>query len=754
MPSWRRTPVSGSGLRAGLALGLLMSLLGPGPAGAHEASFALVGKKLLIKAKKGAPQFRFLARGEAVPGLDHDPSTVQTWLLVRGSGAAGGLTGKIVLDPSKWKPIGKGAHPKGYRYLDKSRARGGVKKVVLKPGRMMVSAGGAAWPWMPAGPQDEVWVHFGIEEESYCARFGGGEARRNEAGRFLARDATPPNACPASVCGNGTLELGETCDDGNLVEDDGCTSSCAAGECNAVTYASTFAAIQDLVFERYGCTSALCHGKVDGEGGLSLLPDVAYQNLVGVPSEGSRFNRVEPGSPHTSALYLKLLKATEPETDIPGASMPSGLGAIPTQLLEAVREWIVQAAPEASTVEGTQALLGACLPDPVPISIQPLPDPDPSEGMQLEMPPVHIDPQSEFEVCFATYYDVSATVPEQYKDPTGKFFYTRLDANRIDPNSHHLVIINSGLGKADVADPSFGTWQCAGGPSDGAVCDPLVPDGCGTDGFCRSEIRPNVGCIGYGPPGGANATGPAASLGGAGNGQVSVELKPGQYRTVPLEGIVYWNLHAFNLTTLPHDLKAYLNLYFTDDLQTEVSPFLDFSNLYVAAGQPPYTRETYCRTHTFPQGAHVIFLSSHTHERGKAFWVNDPDGQRIYESFTYEDPVVRAFDPPLAFTDADPARRTVEYCATYDNGLNADDTPNPVTVRRRSNTPPNSVPCTPTACTAGKVGAPCGGATDHAACDSAPGAGDGLCDACPITAGVSTQDEMFVLSGWGYQDGS
>jgi hypothetical protein len=74
-------------------------------------------------------------------------------------------------------------------------------------------------------------------------------------------------------------------------------------------------------------------------------------------------------------------------------------------------------------------------------------------------------------------------------------------------------------------------------------------------------------------------------------------------------------------------------------------------------------------------------------------------------------------------------------------------------VRRRSNTPPNGTPCKPTQCTAGVLGAPCGGATDHAACDSAPGAGDGLCDACAIPGGITTQDEMFVLSGWWYQDG-
>ena len=40
---------------------------------------------------------------------------------------------------------------------------------------------------------------------------------------------------------------------------------------------------------------------------------------------------------------------------------------------------------------------------------------------------------------------------------------------------------------------------------------------------------------------------------------------------------------------------------------------------------------------------------------------------------------------------------------------------------------------------------PCDG--DNAVCDSAAGAGDGVCDACPLTGGFRTKDEMFILFG-------
>ncbi len=39
------------------------------------------------------------------------------------------------------------------------------------------------------------------------------------------------------------------------------------------------------------------------------------------------------------------------------------------------------------------------------------------------------------------------------------------------------------------------------------------------------------------------------------------------------------------------------------------------------------------------------------------------------------------------------------------------------------------------------------GTVDHSLCDSVPGAGDGVCDACPLVGGVTTEDEMFAILG-------
>ena len=129
-----------------------------------------------------------------------------------------------------------------------------------------------------------------------------------------------------------------------------------------------------------------------------------------------------------------------------------------------------------------------------------------------------------------------------------------------------------------------------------------------------------------------------------------------------------------------------------------------------------------------------------------------PDGTLLYESFVYNDPVALVFDPPLTFDSADPAQRRLHYCSLYNNGVTADGSPDPTTVTRASHVPPQGFHCEPTACVSGKVGVPCSGVGDDRRCDSSPSAGDGSCDACPITGGESTENEMFILDGNYYVD--
>ena len=544
-------------------------------------------------------------------------------------------------------------------------------------------------------------------------------------------------ACGGGSGGSGIPEPAP----GSDPSDPACTES----------FDSTFAAIQTVVFERHGCTQDVCHGSARS-GGLDLRPDAAHANLLAADSLSSNLPRIQPGEPNESYLYLKLRAATEPgSVTVAGSPMPSGLPPLSADQLQAIRLWIEKGAPATGSIgddlngqsDSVADLLGACLPPATPITIEPLAPPPPDEGIRLEMPSYVLPAGKEREICVASYYDFSERVPERFQDRERGVFFVNGSRLRQDPQSHHFVVDHAGIGPELVNAPAFGEWTCSGGERAGQACDPLDQGSCG-EAVCASAMRDTITCAGFGPP----ESSPLTGIGGIVNAQTAQQLVPpreGVFTVYPIRGLLYWNSHAFNLTTEDHPMHAYLNLFYTDDLRLERIQLPISSNVYIQAGQPPFTIERYCGDWVVPQGARLLSLSSHTHKRGRDFTVNLPDGTQIYESFVYSDPLDQDYDPPLAFDSTDPAERTLHYCATYNNGVRDDGSPDLGLVTRLS-TMPDRTTCNPVACVAGRVGEPCVGKDDDASCDTAPGAGDGSCDACPITAGVTTENEMFVLA--------
>jgi hypothetical protein len=516
-------------------------------------------------------------------------------------------------------------------------------------------------------------------------------------------------------------------------------------------FASTFEAIQEVIFEKRGCTQQVCHGS-SAQGGLDLSPDVAYANIFEKPSVSSRFDLITPGDRTRSYLFHKVAAATDPGSyEIAGAPMPNGLEPLTADELEALRMWIYAGAPETGTVGGTETLLDACLPEPKPIIIEPLDPPAPGTGVQFVMPQWDLPKKSEHELCFASYYDITDQVPEQFRN-NAMYRFKGFEL-RQDPQSHHLILYypseNFTADGVDLTDPAFGAWTCAGGERAGESCEPTDLGSCGT-GFCRSEPRPTFACIGYGPGSGA-----PIPVGGAQQAQAYNLFRDGVFAQLPMKGVIYWNTHAFNLTDEDTVMNGRLNYLFAENQTYPVNSLFNASRIF-AANAPPYTEQTVCNDQVFPRGARLFELTSHTHQRGKHFTVDLPDGSRIYESFVYNDPVRQPFDPPLAFDSPNVADRTVRYCSLYNNGLNPDGSPNPETVTRASRVPASASQtigrCSPVACVSGRIGAACSGSDDDATCDSSPGAGDGDCDACRITGGESTENEMFILFGTYYID--
>ncbi len=135
--------------------------------------------------------------------------------------------------------------------------------------------------------------------------------------------------------------------------------------------------------------------------------------------------------------------------------------------------------------------------------------------------------------------------------------------------------------------------------------------------------------------------------------------------------------------------------------------------------------------------------------------IDDAEAELLYTNLVYNDPTVVRYNPPREYPglSRSAAERTLTYCSVYDNGYT-----DPDEVKKKSTSPPTPFgalapggPCPEASgCTEGQVGADCSGDTAAArdtSCDTSPGAGDGVCDACVLRGGVTTEDEMYILMG-------
>jgi mono/diheme cytochrome c family protein len=88
------------------------------------------------------------------------------------------------------------------------------------------------------------------------------------------------------------------------------------------------------------CATSLCHTGAFPAEGMDLSAGTAYAAVANVASlEIATLNRVTPGSPTTSYLYMKVTGAA----GILGAQMP--LPALPAAEIQAISSWISQGAP-------------------------------------------------------------------------------------------------------------------------------------------------------------------------------------------------------------------------------------------------------------------------------------------------------------------------------------------------------------------------------------------------------------------------
>lgn len=582
-----------------------------------------------------------------------------------------------------------------------------------------------------------------------------------------------------------------------------------ASKCDAE---STFAQIQEQIFEARGCTLSNCHGD-SPQAGLDLRADVSYENLVNVEGVSGDFRRVFPAEEDLSLLYLKVAAKVGGESlagqGISGVPMPVGEDSLSDDDLELLRAWIRGGAPEEGVVEGSQQFATCALEGEVaPNKIQPLPPPPADEGVQFYSGGWTVPAEGEGEVCYVSYYDYSDLIPAQFKVPCSEaeggsdlecFGYNNVLLAQ-DPKSHHSIVQfyvppEGQENQWDPLDDGWKNWTCLGGDRAGTPCTPGSNE-CGERSQCTTAPETAVGCITYAnaPPelGGLAGLSDPERLSGAllsGQGAATRNIATAQeatfredypdgvYSLMPVRGFVVWNSHAFNLGNVAESVEQWLNVEFVAPEQQRYArvQIFDASNIFGMGRIDAFSSKEVCNTYTLPQNARLMTLSSHTHRFGKRFRIwyppNDTcspgpdctpaDREHDYISRDYADPLYqRFFEPDLPTYDSPDARdRTFLYCALWDNGET-----DPSEVRLNSNKPDADtcdfldaiVPIVSgfgidvLACGCEPEDRSCfGGPTQGAACGGNDGlCGDGgICDACPVGGGITTEEEMFVLFG-------
>src|SRR5262249_19173983 len=84
----------------------------------------------------------------------------------------------------------------GWRYHDGAGLAAGIRRVVVRPGRLMLVASGTEWPCdLSAAARVPVTATLRVGAQRWCAAFGG-TVTDNAPLRFSARKAPAPAACP------------------------------------------------------------------------------------------------------------------------------------------------------------------------------------------------------------------------------------------------------------------------------------------------------------------------------------------------------------------------------------------------------------------------------------------------------------------------------------------------------------------------------------------------------------------------------
>lgn len=379
------------------------------------------------------------------------------------------------------------------------------------------------------------------------------------------------------------------------------------GETDVAGVRSTFEAIQDHIFNE-SCISSSCHSSAWAAAGLSLEPDVAYEQLVGRVPQNAKAREegmllVKAGDPGKSFLMTKLTGSGVGYGD----RMPRSYSSLSGVAIDAIRAWIAAGAPRDSVVPDAPDLDRVL--HNTKFYFQP--PAKPQRGIQLHLSPFAVPPRSEREIFSTTRLGVAED----------------LMVNKIEvvqpEGSHHFILYQS----TDENPPPPGI-------RDLDPDNPLQALGI----FSKRFI--------------VGSQSPAAVF----------DFPEGIAIPMPADAVYELNSHFVNTSgenTLIGEVYVNLHSMPADSVKVAAKPIF-VSNFGISV--PPGRTETTARNWTLERDVNVIMLSSHMHRHGRRFDIFLGD-ERIYRSEEWDEPVTLVFNPALEVK----AGERVRFECTHEN---------------------------------------------------------------------------------------
>jgi hypothetical protein len=176
-------------LRGGLVLLTLVVLATP----ARGVEDPVSGRTLALRQRQQSARLVLVADTPIVaplPGTGEDP-TLRGALLDIGNPRTG-ETARLAAPASGWSVNSLGTV---FRFRASSRSAPGIRSIVIRHGRRLKLKATTVGITLDEPAQGVVAVVLTAGTRRYCLLFGG-DVRRDEPGRFAARNAPPPSACP------------------------------------------------------------------------------------------------------------------------------------------------------------------------------------------------------------------------------------------------------------------------------------------------------------------------------------------------------------------------------------------------------------------------------------------------------------------------------------------------------------------------------------------------------------------------------